>query len=340
MIRFVALLLLLSALPVAAQRSSLTLRGYRVVFEDDFRYPSVADMLAPATRRWSPEHSWGMAHRSATMECGDYSAGSYAFLASNIALAPDPAEAGDQCLALHYGTHTPPLHQVTAEDGTVTRATLYRTGSMLRALYAADTDCPISGFRYGIFEMRAKVPRTEGLQAAFWMWNGPNACSDTMRWRPGQQNEIDILETYRTQAQRTFFSTLQASPFINHQAHQAFTAWQGADPADDFHVYVLAWTPTQLAWFVDGHLTHRVQTATPAAELHLLLSADFLWDCAGNRHCNNEPPCPAPNDPFLIDYVRVYKPTKVGRNGRWPAIFTQPNPLTTPVLPVVPGKAQ
>ncbi|GAB3836606.1 hypothetical protein GCM10028821_35360 [Hymenobacter jeollabukensis] len=323
---------------------------YRIVFAEDFRYSSVDSLLSPHLRKWAPEHTWGNANWIASTPCGNIGTDNVAYRREDIRLVPNPDDPRDQCVALDFNYHAEPLRQVTsARTGKVTTGEFYKTSGMLRALFRGDSLCTEEGFRYGIFEIRCRVPNISGLQAAFWLWSGNGACGPLPAgWTAGDSWEIDGFETINTNGRRDFFSTLQANALGGHRRRVGNYYFRSADePAVRFHTYTLVWTPRTLAWYLDGKLYKRLrnprnsdrnQVGIPDQEMGLLLSTHYQWDCKNNYHCpvlpdsvtRNDQQCPQPNDPFLVDYVRVYRPVALNSDGTWPLVDRPRQPRRLP----------
>ncbi|GGG30201.1 hypothetical protein GCM10011378_03550 [Hymenobacter glacieicola] len=315
-----------------------------MVFEDDFRYPTVDSMLSKHTGKWSPEQIWGNAHWDSKAECQNYGPESYAYRPEDIRLVPNPTNTRDGMVALDFTYHPTPLRKITSAQGTVTEGEFYKTSGLLRALYTDDTSCGEPGFRYGIFEIRAKLPATDGLQAAFWLWGGygvPN-CEGSINpnWQTGDTWELDMFESFMgpptpegQPGKRTFFSSLQRNPYSGHESKVTHLSWLKNNPATSFHVYTLVWAPTEMVWLIDGQVIQRIQgeKAILPREMNLMISSHYQWDCKKNQHCPTAPDgvtatdqhCPSPNDSFLIDYIRVYRPNQaaLGPQGQWPAFL-------------------
>lgn len=333
-----SLLMLLSfgAIAQPARLPDIT-KKYRLVFSDDFRYPSVDSMLSPKLNKWASDFTWGSAVWDSNTECSNFGPTNVAYRREDIRLVPNPENPQDQCAALDFNYHADPLRQIPSQDSVVQGA-FHRTVGLLRAKFRGDTLCPEDGFKYGIFEVRCRVPGYSGLQAAIWFWTHYGACNNIPAgWVPGDTWEIDVFETYNNNGKRTFFSTLQANPLTQHKSSSTdYFFPTDTEPATNFHTYTLVWTPNLLAWYVDGWLfkylrnprnTTQNTAGIPDNEMSLLLSSHYLWDCKGNNHCPtlpdgqpNDQQCPQPNDPFLIDYVRVYRPVAPNRDGTWPLV--------------------
>jgi hypothetical protein len=313
---------------------------YQVVFEDDFRYPSVDSLLSPRLRKWAPEHTWGNAFWDPNTKCSNVGPGNVAYRREDIRLVPDPTDPQDRCAALDFTYHADPIRQIMSQTtGEVKTGEFRKTSGLLRAMFRGDSLCPEEGFKYGIFEIRCRMPNVPGLQAAFWFWNGYGACGQIPPgWTTGDSWEVDVFETYNNNGTRVFFGTLQPNPLRQHLGSSTYYEFaQPTDPATSFHTYTLVWTPNTLAWYLDGRIFKRLRNprtgssnpvGVPNTEMSLILSAHYQWDCKNNYHCElmpdsvtrNDQQCPQPNDPFLIDYVRVYRPTTLNPDGTWPLV--------------------
>lgn len=163
---------------------------------------------------------------------------------------------------------------------------------------------------YGRFEIRAKLPRGKGMWPAIWMM--PTDMQKYGGWP--SCGEIDIME-YLGHEPRTVYGTLHmGNPHIYRGGHVELEATL----ADNFHLFALEWTPTEMRWYVDDEEYYRTST----------------WLTRNNEDADNEP-FPAPFDrafylqlnlavggnwpgypddttvfpqTFEIDYVRVYQP--------------------------------
>jgi beta-glucanase (GH16 family) len=101
--------------------------------------------------------------------------------------------------------------------------------------------------RYGVFEIRMKVPAGRGLWPAFWL--NPQ----DQVWPP----EIDVVEIVnngRDTTRNSFhFLHPDAGPGPTKLgANHAYTP--GDDYAEDFHVFSVEWTSERVRHFVDGVL--------------------------------------------------------------------------------------
>jgi beta-glucanase (GH16 family) len=168
-----------------------------------------------------------------------------------------------------------------------------------------------TAWRYGRYEMRARVPDAAGLWPAFWMRPADGVYGGWPR-----SGEIDILEyagpTPTSWTDRRIVHDLHwwsATARDNNGSAGKFTpvtaAW-----LDQFHTFAIEWTPQGFTWFVDGRQTHQVRSgwSAPGGGPGAPFDQDFfitlnlqMGGWAGQVDNQTLP------DMFEIDYVRVYQ---------------------------------
>ncbi len=153
----------------------------------------------------------------------------------------------------------------------------------------------IWGTRYGYFECRAKLPKTTGPWAAFWI-QSPKISQGEDPAKFG--TEIDIFEYFRN----------EGGDFVSHCLHWAYGPHQKTSGAflskvsgidRGFHTFSLEWTPKKYAFFVDGIKYHETTMAVSHIKENIILSFE---PCSKEDLKNATLP-----DVFVVDYVRVYK---------------------------------
>jgi hypothetical protein len=187
-----------------------------------------------------------------------------------------------------------------------------------------------AGLRYGLLEVRCKVPNEPYCRPAFWTYNGGE--------------EFDIFE------HTTGTGIIQASvhdhcglnntntpPFIHRKTCPPQPMWPNYDTtasvckvehqtdfnlSDDFHTYSLMWTNdgndnSILTWFFDGRELHtetRANIANCPHDFRLNLGMGFEAYYSGVDTAK-----------FIIDYVRIYQ-QKVSTLGD-PYLYSHDNIL-------------
>ena len=211
--------------------------------------------------------------------------------------------------------------------------TLYdykRTSGRITAKYDKDYPCRaswdnnntapcddfIKGFNYGIFEIKAKLPRNAGDLSAFWLWSGYWQCgNDASQYScnvdshgvPGYDFfpgwEIDVFEAKQLANPEDFvyWATIQANGLSQPEGCRHCAThydWNNSNPAEMFHTYTVAWTPDRVTWFIDGNEIRSEYTnqhhGISQFKMNLILSINNFMG--------------ANSDPFIVDYIRVYRP--------------------------------
>ena len=125
------------------------------------------------------------------------------------------------------------------------------TSARLNSRYKGD-------FKYGRFEMRAKLPSGQGSWPAFWMLP-----TDEFYGGWPKSGEIDILEAVNLKAntaegtpENRIYGTLHYGKDWpdNENSGRPYAFPEGTNPADDFHVYAIEWQEGEIRWYVDGYL--------------------------------------------------------------------------------------
>lgn len=104
-------------------------------------------------------------------------------------------------------------------------------------------------WQYGRFEVRAKMPKGQGIWPAVWMLPTD---SEYGVWAAG--GEIDLIESRGSAVGETtgalhFGGTWPKNKYLSHRY-----SFPGQDAAEAFHLYALEWNADEIKWFVDGKL--------------------------------------------------------------------------------------
>jgi hypothetical protein len=162
-------------------------------------------------------------------------------------------------------------------------------------------------FKYGRVDIRALLPKGQGLWPALWML-GSNW--STVGWP--KCGETDIMEMVGGGAGRddTTYGTLH----WDNNGNYACTCDQGKEYklsagifADEFHVFTITWDANEIQWFVDDVL-FKTTDITPAdlSEFHEKFFLIFNVAVGGNW-----PGSPNSSTVFpqrmIVDYARVFQ---------------------------------
>ncbi|MGB3590742.1 MAG: glycoside hydrolase family 16 protein [Nonlabens sp.] len=108
-------------------------------------------------------------------------------------------------------------------------------------------------FLYGTIEARIKLPRGAGLWPAFWTL-GENIDENGGDTRWPMCGEIDILELYGSRDNGVVEANAHYANRKENHSSMGSKSYKldKAEFADDFHIFTLEWTETELIWKVDG----------------------------------------------------------------------------------------
>ena len=175
------------------------------------------------------------------------------------------------------------------------------TSSRIRTINKGD-------WKYGKFEMRAKLPVGKSMWPAFWMMPTKSVYGG---WPVS--GEMDIME-YLGHDSTTVYGTLHygGRPPDNKHTGKSFKLVEG-DFHNQFHTFTLIWEKGKVQWLVDDSL-YQTQTEwyTTAGEFpapfdqefHIILNLAVGGDWPGYPDEFTRFP-----QKFIVDYVRVYQET-------------------------------
>ncbi len=125
------------------------------------------------------------------------------------------------------------------------------TSARLNTKYQGD-------FKYGRFEVRAKLPSGQGAWPAFWMLP-----TDEVYGGWPKSGEIDIMEAVNLKTvnaegvvEANVYGTLHYGRDWpnNENSGKAYLLPDNINPADDFHTYAIEWQEGEIRWYIDGYL--------------------------------------------------------------------------------------
>ena len=159
-------------------------------------------------------------------------------------------------------------------------------------------------WKYGRFEIKAKLPKGVGMWPAIWMLSTD--------WKYGSwpaSGEIDIMENVGHKPD-TVYGSIHTKAYYFRINTQKTKAVYLPDCSDAFHVYALEWDADQISFFVDDkkYLTFANEKKTFAEwpfdqRLHLLLNIAVGGDWGGQKGIDDS----IFPQKMLVDYVRVYQ---------------------------------
>nr|WP_315197457.1 glycoside hydrolase family 16 protein [uncultured Flavobacterium sp.] len=162
-------------------------------------------------------------------------------------------------------------------------------------------------WKYGRFEMKAKIPVVNGMWPAFWTLGAKG------NWPAN--GEIDIMEYY----------TGKILANTAWKSNTGTTAWDSKtvpltdfkkDWADEFHIWRMDWDTHSIKLYVDNQLLNETdlkktlnnssQKTIPFQQPHYLLVNLAVGGMNGGEYTTASFP-----SKYIIDYIRVYQKNKV-----------------------------
>ena len=184
-------------------------------------------------------------------------------------------------------------------------------------------------FTYGRFEVRAKVPNGQGYLPAFWlMANDENVYGQWPRC-----GEIDCMEVMGQDTKKLYGTIHYGNPHAESQG--TYTIEDGKESfSDGFHTFTCDWEPGKITWYVDGKKYHEESNWHSTTEgqgtltypapfdqpfyIILNLAVGGSWVGNPNETTNFK------NNPFVVDYVRVYQKDSYDENVTRPEVKFEP----------------
>ena len=159
-------------------------------------------------------------------------------------------------------------------------------------------------WKYGRFEIKAKIPAGKGMWPAIWML--------PTHWEYGkwpQSGEIDIMENVGYYPD-SLFGSIHTGAYNGMIGTQKTKGVLRKDLSTAFHVYAIEWTEQKISFFIDGQMYHEFLNNNTGSEawpydkyFHLLLNIAVGGNWGGKYGVDDS----VFPQKMLIDYVRVYQ---------------------------------
>jgi len=163
---------------------------------------------------------------------------------------------------------------------------------------------------YGRYEIRAKLPKGQGMWPALWMM--PTDYDIYGPWPAC--GEIDIMESLGHETNKVYGTLHYGNP---KSSTGTFYTLDSGNFSDSFHTYTLDWLPGEIKWYVDGILyqtqndwysnnEESVESLTFPAPFDRDFYLQFNLAVGGTWPGNPNDSTKFPQK-FEIDWVRVYE---------------------------------
>lgn len=171
-------------------------------------------------------------------------------------------------------------------------------------------------WKYGRFEIRAKMPDGEGMWPAVWLLPSQSRYGT---W--ASSGEIDIIESRGSEVEKTTGALHFGGAWPRNTYLAGEYTFPGKNAAQDFHTYVLEWDKEQISWSVDGVTYKTIRKDQWHSEkapdnphapfdqpFHLIVNVavDGRFFQGTKQNSNSLPESAFPQT-LLVDYIRVYQ---------------------------------
>jgi len=170
--------------------------------------------------------------------------------------------------------------------------------------------------RYGYYEVRCKLQKTNGWWSAFWLQTPSPGITYDPEW---SGVEVDIMEYFGKNRLTSgnfyggYGKDLKRDARIYydfdgtlHPAKYPFTAKGYEAQKEDFHRFGVLWTEEEYIFFYDGKETARTKYPVSKVPQFILLTTEVQGYRRGDGLWHDSDAEKSLNDSFVVDYVRVF----------------------------------
>lgn len=172
-------------------------------------------------------------------------------------------------------------------------------------------------FKYGMFEVKAKVPTGKGYLPAFWMM----PTNENLYGQWPRCGEIDCMEVMGQQTNKLYGTIHYGNP---HSESQGTNILESGSYASEYHTFTTEWEPGKITWYVDGKKYHEENdwysttvgqgtVAYPAPfdqKFYMILNLAIGGSWVGYPDATTT----YDDQAFVIDYVRAYQKDSYDEN--------------------------
>ncbi len=158
-------------------------------------------------------------------------------------------------------------------------------------------------FQYGRMDIRALMPKGKGMFPALWMLGNSFA---TIGWP--KCGEIDIMETIGGGGRDSVvYGTAHwdSLGYVMYGGHKGL--YNGQLLGDQFHVYSIEWTASEIRWYLDDKLYHVIDI-TPVGLTEFKKKFFFIFNLAiGGDWAGSPDATTIFPQRLVVDYIRVFQ---------------------------------
>ena len=178
-------------------------------------------------------------------------------------------------------------------------------------------------FKYGKVEVRAKLPKGQGIWPAIWMM----PTDDSLYGGWPKCGEMDIMELLGNNPSKVYQTLHYAKSSTDIQSQGTKTLTKG-DFSSDYHIFSVEWNPDNISFFVDGKLTKSINKWYTGSEGIGVITYPAPFDqnfyvilnvaVGGNWPGNPDATTDFSKAKMLVDYVKIYQKASYNENVTMP----------------------
>ncbi len=148
-------------------------------------------------------------------------------------------------------------------------------------------------FTYGIVDIRARLPRGQGIWPAFWLLSSncqmyPSTLSGCNITPKAGYAEIDIMEMLGQNPNYMYMTNHFGSVPGQNLSHQC--TYTGPDYSADYHVFSINWQPDSITWLIDGIPHCKQSDGVPNGPMFLVMNTAIGGMFPGNPNITTQFP--------------------------------------------------
>ncbi|MDB5267476.1 MAG: glycoside hydrolase family 16 protein [Hymenobacter sp.] len=279
-----------------AQPDTLRHADWQLYWANEFDTPGDSSVVA---KHWQFAYPWG---RNLGGGEGQYYTG------EQVAV--------DSAGLLHLRARRRTTPRLYGAGNSTPRQLFYDSGMLFSrsgkdSLMLVGCDDQRTGFTYGLFEIRCRLPRAAASFSSFWLYGNPDEVDVFEAGSPPEVISNNVILWNHA------FWRL-GRPGIANEASQSLFYWPGPSRlTDGLHTYAVSWQAQELVYYFDGvairHETRLLPLGCPLDVISNLGMSSWAQD---------------PAAALDIDYIRVYKQPR-GAVARPPVAPVAPAPGIT-----------
>jgi hypothetical protein len=158
-------------------------------------------------------------------------------------------------------------------------------------------------FRFGRIDIRARLPKGQGIWPALWMLG-----SDITQVGWPACGEIDIMELVGHKPNEVFGTAHWGTSAPSTYSSKVYRLAAG-DYSDSFHVFSVVWTENKIEWYVNDVKYHTITPANTGSVYPFNKEHFFIFNVAvGGTWPGNPDTTTRFPQSMEVDYVRVFQP--------------------------------